>query len=289
MSTARDKIDALVLEAGEHLDQHPTLADLSRRSGSSPFHLHRRFTAELGETPKQHVLRVRLERAAYLAAITEESILHIALEVGFRSHATFSRAFRRRFHMSPAGYRTAARSAQQERLHGAVSAADGGCRLSPVQALLLPPARLLGSRHRGAYADVRIAPFHDDDHLWSPLVEWARSEGVAHERTAWVMCLDNPEVTAGPQQRLDACIPLLGTPERQGPFAIREFSGGWYAGIEHVGHHDTVIQAYRAAADWVRCSRTHTLGTGTPVQIFRHVDRNPDHHRTEVFLPISVQ
>lgn len=286
MRVARDKVDALIRELGDQPDQQPSLADLSRRTGFSPFHLHRRFTAALGETPKQHVLRIRLERAAYLAAITDESILRIALDVGFRSHATFTRAFRRRFEVSPAEYRAAARTAQQERLEREIVPRGEGCRLSSVRPVRLAPARLLAVRHVGAYAEVRMSPFGDDDRIWRPLVEWVRAERVAHERSAWVMCLDDPTVTAGPQQRLDACIPLLEQPAHSGPFAIREFAGGWYAGIEHVGHYDTIIQAYRTAADWVRRSSAHALDTGPPVQIFRHVDRDPDRHRTEVYLPI---
>ncbi len=286
MAKTRDVVDALVAQIGEELDAQPTLADLSRRSGCSPFHFHRRFTAVSGETPKQHVLRVRLERAAYLAAITDERIVRIALDVGFRSHETFTRAFRRRFGMSPTAYRMAARVAQHQRLEHNASIDGEGCRLSPAQAVLLAPALLLCSRHTGAYADVRMAPFHEDDTLWKPLVDWARSERVAHERTAWVFCLDDPTVTAGHQQRLDACIPLLGDVRTHERFAIREFSGGWYAGVEHVGHYDTIIQAYRGAADWIRRSSAHTFGTGSPVQVFRHVDRDPDRHRTEVFLPI---
>jgi AraC family transcriptional regulator len=286
MPKARDAIDALVTEIGAQMDQQPTLTDLSRRSAYSPFHFHRRFTAVLGETPKQHILRVRLERAAYLAAVTEESILRIALDVGFRSHATFTRAFRRRFRTSPVEYRAAARAAQRERLQLPVSCAGDVGRLSPVKLVVLPPARLLCSRHTGPYADVRMSPFHDDDQIWNPMLDWARSEDLACERTAWVMCLDDPTVTAEPQQRLDACIPLLGASKHHARFAVREFSGGGYAGVEHVGHYDTIIQAYRAVADWIRRSNAQSFGAGPPVQIFRHVDRDPGHHRTEVFLPI---
>jgi AraC family transcriptional regulator len=286
MTGTRDDFDAIVREMGEQLDQHATLADLSRRSGWSPFHFHRSFTATVGETPKQLSLRIRLERAAYLVAVTDVSILRIALDVGFRSHETFTRAFRRRFDVTPTTYRTSARAAQRERLQRNASFNGDGCQLSTVQPVVLPPASLLCSRHTGAYADVRMAPFHEDDPLWTPLVGWAQSARIAHERTAWVMCLDDPTVTAGPQQRLDACIPLLGQAKDNGVFTVREFPGGRYAGVEHVGRHDTIIQAYRHVADWIRRSSTITFGEGAPVQIFRHVDLDPGKHRTEVFLPI---
>lgn len=92
--------------------------------------------------------------------------------------------------------------------------------------------------------------------------------------------------TAGPPQRLDACIPLLVQVHDQGRFTVREFPGGRYAGVEHVRQRDTIIQAYRHVADWIRRSKTLTFSEGAPVQIFRHVDRDPDQRRTEVHLPV---
>jgi DNA gyrase inhibitor GyrI len=133
---------------------------------------------------------------------------------------------------------------------------------------------------------MRAPPFHAEDQRWRPLAEWARAERLAHERTAWVMCLDDPTVTAGPRQRLDAGIPIMGVARCQGRFTVREFAGGWYAGVEHVGHHDSIIQAYRHAADWIRRSDSDAFGTGPPVQIFRYLDADPARHRTEVFLPL---
>jgi AraC family transcriptional regulator len=286
MPDSRDDIHALLSQIDEALEQQPSLAELSRRSAKSPFHFHRTFTAVVGETPKQHVLRVRLERAAYLVAITDTSILRIALDVGFRSHETFTRAFRKRFSMSPAGYRKAAREAQRERLERNASFAGDGCRLSAVEPICLPPTRLLCARHTGPYAEMRAAPFDAEDQRWRPLADWARAEHLAHERIAWVMCLDDPTVTEGPRQRLDAGIPIWSEPRQHERYSVREFLGGWYAGVEHIGPHDSIGQAYRHAADWIRRSATHTFGTEAPVQIFRYLDADPHRHRTEVFLPL---
>src|SRR5687768_2493272 len=86
-------VTPLLLDVQDKLDQDLSLPSLARRFGYSPFHFHRFFPNTVGETPKQHVDRLRLERAAYKLAITRESILHIALSVGFKNHETFSRAF----------------------------------------------------------------------------------------------------------------------------------------------------------------------------------------------------
>jgi transcriptional regulator GlxA family with amidase domain len=48
-----------------NLDQDLALAALGRRANLSPDHLQRVFNAAIGETPKAHVTRLRVERAAF--------------------------------------------------------------------------------------------------------------------------------------------------------------------------------------------------------------------------------
>jgi AraC-like DNA-binding protein len=76
-------------QAGATLDQ------LAARAGWSPFHLHRAFRAVIRETPKQYALRLQLQKAAARLVSSEQSILDIAIAVGFNSHEVFTRAFRR--------------------------------------------------------------------------------------------------------------------------------------------------------------------------------------------------
>jgi AraC family transcriptional regulator len=85
-----------------------SLEALARRSGWSPFHLHRAFRRVVRETPKQYTQRVRLERAAARLAATRDTVLRVAIGAGFASHEVFTRAFRRRFGCSPAEYRALA-------------------------------------------------------------------------------------------------------------------------------------------------------------------------------------
>jgi AraC family transcriptional regulator len=58
-----------------------------------------------GETPGAHQRRVRLDRGAYLLLTSRATILDIALETGFESHETFTRAFRQRFQLTPSSFR----------------------------------------------------------------------------------------------------------------------------------------------------------------------------------------
>jgi AraC family transcriptional regulator len=87
------------------LDRSVSLAEIAREACLSPFHLHRNFRALFGETPHQYVLRLRLDLAADRLRHTSVDVTEIALSVGFSSPAHFSRAFTRRYRLSPSQYR----------------------------------------------------------------------------------------------------------------------------------------------------------------------------------------
>ena len=59
----------------------------------------------LGEAPGSHQRRVRLDRGAWLLLTSNKTVLDIALETGFESHETFTRAFRTRFGETPSSFR----------------------------------------------------------------------------------------------------------------------------------------------------------------------------------------
>ena len=84
-----------------NLDKDLSLETLSGLVGLSASHFHRIFTARVGETPKRYTLRLRVERAATQLWLQRTTVLRVALDVGFQTHETFTRAFRRRFGIPP--------------------------------------------------------------------------------------------------------------------------------------------------------------------------------------------
>ena len=102
----KEDILTLLGDVSLQLEDRQSLDTLARKSGWSKFHFHRSFTEIVGETPRQYAQRLRLDRAAGLLATSPDSVITIALSVGFSSHEVFSRAFRRQFDCSPTDYRT---------------------------------------------------------------------------------------------------------------------------------------------------------------------------------------
>ncbi|HTW69907.1 MAG TPA: AraC family transcriptional regulator [Acetobacteraceae bacterium] len=98
---------ALWLEAQAH--EPICLETAAGTAGLSPFHFLRLFSAVLGVTPHQYLLRARLRRAARLLAGDTRSITDIAFDSGFADLSNFIRTFHRAAGMSPRRFRQTAR------------------------------------------------------------------------------------------------------------------------------------------------------------------------------------
>jgi AraC family transcriptional regulator len=88
-----------------NIDRSITLTDLARVGGLSLFHFARKFTLAMGVSPKRYISRMRLERAMAELAAGKLPLAQIALNAGFSSQATFTRAFSRAMSMTPLEYR----------------------------------------------------------------------------------------------------------------------------------------------------------------------------------------
>jgi AraC family transcriptional regulator len=288
-----DAFAPLLIDVQTNPERDVTLESLARESGYSPSHFQRLFTDAIGESPKDHVERVRLERAAYKISGNRHSILDIAVSVGYRNHETFTRAFRRRFGMTPSAWRRCSLAAQKDRMAKKRGFRGDGCVLSDTTFLTLKPMTLLALRRIGPYSASWLPPFSEADDTFPKVAAFAEGRSLAYRRVPLVICYDDPTVTPPDLQHLDACLPLTRTSalsSRPGRGVRRlDFSGGLYGAIEHRGSYETMIQAYRTLADGIRRSTRFRFGAGPPVQIFREWSTRgkPSDNVTEVYFPVE--
>jgi AraC-like DNA-binding protein len=88
--------------------RHWTLAELAREAGLSRTVLAERFAALLGMPPMAYLANWRMQRAASLISAGGTTLAQVAVEVGYESEASFSRAFKRMTGLSPAHWRKGA-------------------------------------------------------------------------------------------------------------------------------------------------------------------------------------
>ena len=89
----------------EGCERAPTIEQLAREVGISPFHFIRQFEAVFGVTPHQFRITSRIELAKTLLAGGEYSVTDVCMEVGFSSLGSFSTLFAQRVGETPTAYR----------------------------------------------------------------------------------------------------------------------------------------------------------------------------------------
>jgi len=103
----RDPSDPRIRRVLEAFDSQPTLsiAQLSSLVGLSRTRLQHLFKQQTGLALKTYQLEKRLQRAACLLSHTNLPVKEISHISGYRHPASFVRAFRKGYGLSPAEYR----------------------------------------------------------------------------------------------------------------------------------------------------------------------------------------
>ena len=89
----------------QHIKEPITMYMVSRVSGYSPWHSARIFKELMGQTPFDYIRTLRLSQAATKLIDEDAKIIDVALDFVFETHEGFTRAFSKRFGVSPRAYR----------------------------------------------------------------------------------------------------------------------------------------------------------------------------------------
>lgn len=298
------QIQPVVAYAAAHLDQDVSLAALAGQAGLSTFHLHRVFSAAAGETPKQFTLRLRLGRAAAMLLTSEDAVLDIALDCGFQSHEAFSRAFRKRFGMTPSDYRArgfADRSGTpQAARHRVLVDKIGPCiKLFQTQQdgrpqknemaysitkKEIPAQPVLVVRRRIKPAEVAATLAEVLGHVF----QYAQQNGIAMAGQPFTRYLEwGPGLWT-----IEAGLPVTANTRETPPEAnVRAdaLPGGWVATATHTGSYDKLGEAHAAIQQWIEAEGLTSAGAPWEIYTTDPADfPDPKDWKTEVFWPIAA-
>ena len=98
-------IRELQIWIADHLDTRLSVEDLAERMSMSVRNFERVFTREVGTTPAQYVLQVRVEAARRLLERTDRGLKQVAATAGFTTVDLMRRAFVRLLGITPGRYR----------------------------------------------------------------------------------------------------------------------------------------------------------------------------------------
>lgn len=174
----------------------------------SEFHFHRIFGAVSGETLNNFTNRLRLEKAARLLRYSEKNITDIALDCGFSSSATFSRAFRSAFENSPGQFRKNGEIKKSKICKELFQGQDYYFPMSeeekraafPVTLIDFPERQVAYIRVKNAFEGERVL------NAFKTMIDWARAQKIYSEGTLFGMSIDDPHVTPKPLYRYEVCF-----------------------------------------------------------------------------------
>ncbi len=219
--------DTLVWLQAHHTEPVSPM-QLAKIAHFSPYHFHRVFRGMTGESVMQCVRRLRLESAALALRRSRASVIEVALQVGFRSHEGFTRAFRSHFGAPPSVWRDQVSSRLEE--------------LSERAPVEVPAVELRQSgsvpflylHKRGAVQDVGPA--------WRELVELLVARGLFTGAERLVgRYPDDPEITPPGKLRFDVGL----VSDDTGPGLRNDtLPAGWWAVALHKGSYSTLSDTY---------------------------------------------
>ncbi len=213
------------------------LEEIAQYAFLSKFHFHRIFKSIIGDTAKDYLTRLRLEKSALLLRNTEKTIAQIAFDCGYSSPETYTRAFGSFFSTTPTRFRETARKevVRKQVTYGNTSLKK--LNVAPPVIVHKPDLNLAYIRSVGSYDDI--------DESFERLSSWASSNllsGPRHEKLGIVH--DNPNLTETTNLRFDACIVVNKEILPQGEIGYKKITGGKFACFRYAGAFESFYSVY---------------------------------------------
>jgi len=203
----------------------------------SKYHFHRVFKSIIGDTTKDYLTRLRLEKSALMLKNSDKTINQVAYDCGYGSPETFMRAFKSFFSVTPSVFRQSSQQAlaHKERIYEQVSFEK--LKVSPPRIVENANLHLAYIRQFGSYDQI--------DQSFQQLFSWAvehlalrppvKTLGIVH---------DNLDLTEESNLRFDACILVPKAIQASGKIGYKEVKGGKFAVFRYKGAFETFYPVY---------------------------------------------
>jgi AraC family transcriptional regulator len=206
----RSRINKVIDYVNNNLDKSISLEELASIAFFSPFHFHRIFVAITGESVNHFTNRIRLEKTARLLKFSTHPISDVAMECGFSSSSTFSRAFKQYFGISPGAYRNTGKIENSKIRKELFPVNEYHCEMSdeelkanfPIKIRELPQRRIAYIRVLNSFREGVVLNAFED------IIKWAKKRNLFYSETIFGMSIDDPMVTPKEKYRYEVCITI---------------------------------------------------------------------------------
>jgi AraC family transcriptional regulator len=234
-----ESINTAITYIEENISRNIQLKDIATRANLSQYHFHRIFKSLTGDTVKEFLTRLRLEKAALKLKNSAEDIGIIALDCGYQNHETFTRAFKEYFGLNPIDYRdTIAQLTAAKQHHFKNMATDlKSLKVAGPVIKTIPDLHIAYIRHTGSYNKV--------DASFQRLLLWALSHLVLKLKPVTIGIVhDNPDLTAEDNIRFDAGVLVAKQIKPTGEIAYKKIEGGKFAVFTYKGAYEGFYPVY---------------------------------------------
>jgi AraC family transcriptional regulator len=284
------------------LDRALDLQTLARAAALSPFHFHRIFRGLVGETPLELHRRLRMERAAWQLLHADVLVTAVALDAGYETHESFTRAFRAAYNRSPSEFRQSREPdgeactmpfrielASRAGIHfsperseaPSIRFAQGESNMD-VQIKNMPELHVATIRH--------IGPYNQIPQAFARLGEVAARSNLFGPETAMLAIYhDDPETTPPAELRSDAALVIAADAKVPQGLGEERLPGGRYACTTHVGPYEALGDVWaRFMGEWLPRSG-HRMTEGKSYEIYRNTPADVPKEKlvTELYIPLA--
>jgi AraC family transcriptional regulator len=278
----QERINKVLTYIKKHKSESHSVKQLAIVACYSPFHFHRIFSAFTGESLLSYIRRIRLEAAASMLSYGKESIIQIALEVGYESHGAFTKAFRGYFGVSPSEYRVSPVHIEKSNHQLTTDIIKDIIMQSKI--VTMDEQLVLFVQKTGPYSQAA-------EEAWSALCQYAYPNKLMKKDTlSYGISYDDPNVTAPENLRYEACISLEAPIKVKGSLETKTIAGGRYAVFLHKGPYENFSKTYDwIYSQWLPTSKEELRDTPCFENYMNRDPRRtkPENLKTEIYVPLK--
>lgn len=258
----------------KHYDQSISVKDLEDISHYSYRNIQRIFKYSCGETIGAFQQRLRVENAYKRILYTKDNLTSIGLEVGFANVASFSKAFKHQFALSP----SEARASKAKLLCAPDLIPLMSDTLLQPEIVYLEPIQVYYWSIQTNYQNEEI------EELWQWLTQ---NDFVIPSTIYFGIIVDEPLIATTIRCRYDACTT---TQIQNKKLPSKMIFGGKYARFIHAGSYDTIEDTYmKIYSRWIFDSGLEFSHTPVIEKYEKYATNMDDLEKqlTYIFLPLK--
>lgn len=275
------KINMVIDYISYHLDEKLDLDKLSDISAISPYHFHRIISAYLGEPIGSYIIRCRIEAGSTLLKYSSQQIDEIAYKIGYDSPASFNKAFKKHFGVSPTIFRDSNNYFSMKTIITEQELPES---------FKLKPKIVERITKKAIYIRL-IGDYKSNDYnqAWEKIWKFVKEKRLfGFNQECFGIAYNDPGITENDKCQYDCCVTISKEIKPEGEIGVKNIEGGRYAVFMFKGTLDKVGSVYNAIfRTWLPESSCELRDAPCFEKYVKFSKNNPDKNKTEIFIPVK--